>query len=502
MKRPSNYKGFQYVCRDAKCEEKLRAYIDWLGDNPTELRDVSPSNYDSWHCDYDFEGVSYLALPQNIKRIGKCVFAQSKIEELRADGVEQIDELAFYNTKELKKVSAKNCKYLLTTDENGQFTDGSDAFNHSCVEVLELSSVERVGRYAFYDMPNISSLDLSSLVDMEPYAVYGTRLQTLNLGNLDHAKTSIVRNNERLSEIRATKLQTMDQKAFDGFYVLSGQKTRQKSNIIMPAGVKISQVEQPEFVLPYNKNVVNNSRIRESFDYEFEYKGFKFNVAEGFDKQWVYDGMKSFIDKCLTVEVKFKQLSYGITASSNRDNDESAEDIFKALKDIYIPDYVKNIGDYAFSKCYGLESVVAPGVTLVGDHAFYCDGGLRYIDLPNCRVLTHDSFNGTAYDYAFAQDDSVQAKIFLENVEFAREHAFWQTGFRVIEMPKARISERDGVIFDENPVLQRLVVSSCESDNVLNNPQLVDVDVKGADQLKIYGSPLLCDGDTAPSIKQ
>ncbi len=488
MTRTGTYKGFKYVCKTRESEQKLVAYIDWLGDTD-ELRDVSQENYFAWRADYDFDGVSFLSLPLSIKRIGKCVFAQSKIEELVADGVEQIDELAFYNTKDLKRVCAKNCKYLLSTSE-GEFTDGSDAFNHSSVERLELPSVERVGRYAFYDMANLRQLELPSLIDMEPYAVYGTKIERLDLGNLQRAKTATVRHNEALKEIRATHLKEMWPNAFEEQYLsrASRKMVANKCQILVPNGVKVS-LEKNQEPLAFNAEIARQSEKRENFNYDFDYNGFKFNFAEGVDQELAFEGMKEFIDKGLVLYQQFRRLSYKLPASENMDKDESAPDVLKTLKDIYVPEYVKDIGDYAFAKCYGLESFVAPGVRTVGDHAFYCDSVLRYVDLPSCELLAHDSFNGASYDYADGKGEKM-AKFFAENVEFANEHTFWQTGFRVIDMPRLNLSAANGVVFDENPVLQKVVVKGHEKENFLSNPQLVCL-VSQSPVSGICGSPLL-----------
>ena len=140
---------------------------------------------------------------------------------------------------------------------------------------------------------------------------------------------------------------------------------------------------------------------------------------------------------------------------------------------------------------------MAPGVIEVRDHAFYCDGALRYVDLPSCKYLAHDSFNGAAYDYAEDQlknPEKVLAKIFLPNVVYVYEHAFWQTGFRVVEMPDVQTFVGDGVVFDENLVLQYVSCRFADGRCFVHNPQLREIKRKEFNKTcteGTCGSPLL-----------
>ncbi len=72
--------------------------------------------------------------------------------------------------------------------------------------------------------------------------------------------------------------------------------------------------------------------------------------------------------------------------------------------DVVIPDYVKNeessykvtaIGDYAFSKCYDLTSVVIPNTVInIGKYAFYYCNKLNFISIPeNVTTIGNDAFN-------------------------------------------------------------------------------------------------------------
>ncbi len=451
------YKGFGYSTDSKEAEARLKNYIDSLGEEPSELPDVSEENYSAWHCDYDFAGVKLLVLPTSIKRIGKCVFAQSKIENVIADGVELIDELAFYNTEDLMMVRARECKKLAATTENGTLTSGSDAFNHSAVRELELPSVEYVGRYAFYDMPYIERLDLPSVRVLEPHAIYGCeRLKNVSMANLARAGYSIVTMNENLEGIDCPSLLERDRLAFH---------SNGSCKVSMPAGAYRTEVAGSNEHLDYSADILEEARRQENINYDYNYKGFCFNLVDSLapsKREEVRRRLETEIDRWVDMGE--------IDDSKNKNANESGHDALANVKDIYVPARVRKIGDYAFAKCYELESIVAPAVWQVGDHAFYCDGAVRYVDLPKCVVLENDAFNGTGCDVA-SKSEGTYSKIFIPEVKGIGRHAFWQTGFRVVEAPNCIKLRRTA--FEENEVLQRIVVKKIASPLcVNNNPEL------------------------------
>ena len=454
------YKEFEFVCEDDASENKLIEYIDSLGKNPIELPDVSPENYERWHCDYNFKGVLYLKLPESVKKLGKCVFAQSNIVNLEAPNVLLVDELCFYNTKDLESVTFPNCTHLCTTDEYGNFTDGSDAFNHSHVVNLIIPKVEYVGRYAFYDMPNITSLNLPSLKDIMPHAIYGSKnLESVNLGNLVHAGFATTCMNPSLIKIIANRLETKDEDAFFG-----------NSENCNEIHVKI--VENDKNLLNLDNNLIKIAEMEDDLEikYNFEYHGFRYSFIDDLNDGEIYElnkNIKELIDKWLDKRE--------VLTSSNSDKDESAEDVLKKLKHIELPSEIEQIGDYAFSKCYDLKSFVALGVKKVCDHAFYCDAELGYIDLPACENLECDAFNGTAFNYG----DSKVARINVRNVKKVGKHAFWQTGFTVINLPQCEDFEISAI--EENLYLQKLVVSNVYNEKAfIKNPNIKIMEISNS----------------------
>lgn len=453
------YKGFQYACSSIEEEKRLIAYIDSLGENPTELPDVDEEHYDQWKSEYDFSGVEVLVLPDSIKRIGKCVFAQSKIQNLIADGVEHIDELAFYQTQQLNYVSLKQCRYLVAKDpETGEFTEFADCFNHSHVRKLDLPNVEVVGRYCFYDMPNIEVLSLPKAKSIAKHAIYGNeKLKGVLLGEVENTDISIITMNPSLEVIETPKLVNHNEYAFYGNKnnnPLTGKLFKAYKNEAKQSE-KLSDEEFQEI------------STKENSKYEYEFRGVKFTLIPDLTD----DERDSALDQiCHSIELW--TVLNEVPASPRINENESGHDCLKYIQDIYLPESIKSIGDYAFAKTYGLKTIVAPGVVEVKDHAFYCNSDLRYVDLEKCEKLEHDAFNGVAYNFADSEAEQF-AKIFIPNVKEVGTHAFWQTGFRVIDMPECE--KLDTAALEENEILKAIRVKKLNSDvelALINNSNL------------------------------
>ena len=450
------YRGFRFECESEKSELALMAYIDSLGDEPSELPNVSDENYANWQCDFDFDGVKILVLPESVKKIGKCVFAQSKIQNLVADGVEHIDELAFYNTKKLESVSAKNCKTLISIDpKTGEPAETADCFNHSHVKALHLPNVELVGRYCFYDMPNIETIDLPKAMVMLSHSVYGNKkLRMLRLPQLQEAPSSLVTMNPCLQEVDVSGLQVASPMAFygNGIEIDFGLKHE-----VFHGEEKLTKLEQKQL------------QEKEVFEYDYSYKGFYFNLVDGLSEQEKIETLST-----LEREIDFWVEQAEIPNSKNMHTNESGHASLINVKDIFVSEKIKAIGDYAFAKMYALESVVAPSVKTVGEHAFYCDSAVRYVDIDGCEKLSADAFNGTAYDYI---EFETKPKIFVSKVKSVGKHVFWQTGFVFVNMPKCE--EIEVSAFEENGALKKVVVKNAHADAFIENPMLSEVVEKG-----------------------
>lgn len=463
------YKLFEYELTPFATDEDEQALQDWidsLGQNPTEIPDVDDEHYEKWCSDYDFHGVKTLIVPESIKRIGKCAFAQSLLKNLIAEGVEVIDELAFYHTGRLYSVSAPKCKNL-----------AQDCFNHSAAHELNLNSVEKVGRYCFYDMPRIKIIALLNLREMDPYAIYGCKaLMAVNLGKLENAEFSIISNNNNLELIKAQFLRSRD--------LLAIHSNAKNPFVDCELASVIEKCPTPS---EYDSETLERAMEKEEFEYQYQHPhGYKFNLVSGLDDKQT----KRVISE---LNKQFNVWSPMIANSENAGKDESAIDVFKFLKDIYLPEEIKSIGDYAFAKCYKLESVVAPGVGLVGDHAFYCDGALRYIDIPKCIYLESDAFNGAGFD--------THTKIFAPEILSIEKHSFWQTGFVCLDMP--RCEKVAPTAIEENDKLIAVRVASLKYGNAINvNPKLVKLVVENGKKETANNAVYACPCITNAIVKR
>lgn len=109
--------------------------------------------------------------------------------------------------------------------------------------------------------------------------------------------------------------------------------------------------------------------------------------------------------------------------------------------------------------------------------------GVNQLVLPeyktHCEELGPDAFNGAGYDYVVSFDnDEKYAKIFIPKTKFIGKHAFWQTGFRIIDCPKCENVMISA--FEENDLLQVIRLKALNGKaKILQNPQLRNICIGG-----------------------
>lgn len=100
---------------------------------------------------------------------------------------------------------------------------------------------------------------------------------------------------------------------------------------------------------------------------------------------------------------------------------------YGSLREITLPDSLREIGDSAFYSCYGLDEIVIPdGITKIGEYAFQ-SSGIKYIQLPNSLTeITECMF----------EDASNLSSIKLPNgIKRIGKNAFSSTSLKEIEIP-------------------------------------------------------------------
>lgn len=134
-------------------------------------------------------GVETLILPLNLTEIGEGAFAASSIRKIAIpEGVEQIGDYAFYGCSELEDVTLPaslnsigkgafgNCTSLasisLAPTKITEIPERAFAGDVELTDIVLPSNLEKIGREAFTHT-SITTLDLSSVKEFEPYALSG-----------------------------------------------------------------------------------------------------------------------------------------------------------------------------------------------------------------------------------------------------------------------------------------------------------------------------------------
>ncbi|MBR4661548.1 MAG: leucine-rich repeat protein [Clostridia bacterium] len=111
-----------------------------------------------------------------------------------------------------------------------------------------------------------------------------------------------------------------------------------------------------------------------------------------------------------------------------------------AVKSVVLPESVTALPEYAFCRCFSLETVSIPGVREIGDSAFYDCKSLRSIDIPDavekiggrtfarCTSLRSVGFPAGLYEigkYAFYGCSALESLEFPSGLRYIGSGAFW-----------------------------------------------------------------------------
>ncbi|MBE7093055.1 MAG: hypothetical protein E7367_00010 [Clostridiales bacterium] len=109
-----------------------------------------------------------------------------------------------------------------------------------------------------------------------------------------------------------------------------------------------------------------------------------------------------------------------------------------SLRYVTLPSALTEVGEYAFSNCFKLETLELPdGVTYVGDYAFYGCSALQDLTLENAVYIGNYAFTNTQ---AFT-------KMELPSVQAIGDYAFYQSNVRELSIPAVRSIGEGGVAY-------------------------------------------------------
>lgn len=119
------------------------------------------------------------------------------------------------------------------------------------------------------------------------------------------------------------------------------------------------------------------------------------------------------------------------------------------LMEVYLPDYLTSIPQYAFRYCSALSVVSAPGVTSVGNSAFYNCSKLTEFDLSKVNVINQQAFYNCSL---FNPAD-------LSSVYSIGSNAFYNTAIREVAIPEG-VSTINSSVFSNCTLLSKVTLPS------------------------------------------
>lgn len=198
-------------------------------------------------------------------------------------------------------------------------------------------------------------------------------------------------------------------------------------------------VKNPLFYTKYETNSNWNSAAIVPDGWEFEWmtvnvgrKGeFAQTYIEMTDANWALGMHVKIIGTLNTTDL---QNVYNLTSLRKLDLSEAQFTTLpnyfmenkSTLKEIYLPDYLTNISQYAFRNCPALSVVLARGVTSIGNDAFYNCNKLSEFDLSKVRTISQNAFYGCSQ---FNPTD-------LSSVYSIGSSAFYNTAIREVIIPE------------------------------------------------------------------
>ena len=328
------------------------------------------------------------------------------------DGVTSIGDYAFYNYTSLTSITIPDsvtsignfafsfCWYLTSITIPDSVTSiGNNAFV-SCIRLTSITipdSVTSIGTGAFYGCNSLTSITIPDSVTSIGTEVFQkcTRLKTISLSCGSALKKSdfggeadlVSYTNQHLLTKTAAKAVTCTENGNKEYWTCEHCGKYFLSDDTNPETAKA--VEQSETIIPAlkHKNATTRGAV-EPNGTKPGYSGDRYcpdcdTVLEKGYTYWNEGNLtwKLYDDGTLNISGTGAMKDYADYLS---DGNRSPVDNNSKIKKVVIEKGVTSIGNYAFSRCWGLKSITIPdGVTSIGDHAFDSCINLRSITLPD-----------------------------------------------------------------------------------------------------------------------
>ena len=305
------------------------------------------------------------------------------------DGVTSIGELAFYKCISLTNITIPDS---VTCIEYAAF--------HGCSSLSSITipnSVTSIGIYAFVVCSSLTSITIPDGVTSIGYGAFSdcSSLKTISLSCKSSLKKSdfgdqanlVSYTNQHLLTKTAAKAATCTESGNKEYWTCKYCGKYFLSDDTNPATA--TAVELSETVIPAlnHKNAITRDAF-EPTETEPGYSGDRYcpDCDTVFEKGYTYWNEDNltwtlYADGTMTISGTGEMKDYADYLS---DGNRSPVDNNSKIKKVVIEKGVTSIGNYAFSRCWGLKSITIPdGITSIGDHAFDSCINLRSITLPD-----------------------------------------------------------------------------------------------------------------------
>lgn len=202
------------------------------------------------------------------------------------------------------------------------------------------------------------------------------------------------------------------------------------------------------------------------------YKGWKYEIDAEYEKEFI-----SYIDN----HFNFSTIGPGSLKTG-------AQECFKHIYILEVPDSVKSIEPYTFAECKKLQLIRFNGCELISTHAFRNCENLIYAHFPSAKVIQ-------SYSFYNAGIKSAAFTLFTPEVASLSSNAFYKCGSQVLYFPKLSNLAENSIT--KCPYLTQLSVPSAltlENGCVVDNYKLESVyapSLKHANFSQIKNSPNL-----------
>jgi len=296
-------------------------------------------------------GIKYIAIDENVNKIGDNAFANSNtVAGVVITDTDSIGEYAFQNGRAIEYIEVGKANKI-----------GKHAFSDTTVNIVELDDINVIDEYAFSNCTNMNKLYIDSVIDINDYAFSNcSHIGKVYINSVININDYAFYKDLGIYDIIIEKnLTHIGEHAFDSC------KAIQK--LVLPDTV--SEIGAYAF---YDCNSMKTINIPDGVENINDYTFFGCASLNKIDIPNTVVGIGAYA-------------FYGCVVAKQLMISENAKNIGEyafyncnQVKEIKLPNKLESIGNYAFRSCSGIKEINVPNsVTKIGDCVFYACTGLE-----------------------------------------------------------------------------------------------------------------------------